>query len=151
MDNIHYTNSIWGWDPGLVNNIRWQANICVMPRGGILLVAPREWYMSAALLAAGVAAHGQGFYTGGDWWHCSCCCTVPSTVPQTACAAADVQWTCCPQCCTPLLDIASGARKIRDNGDMCCLAGLTFVTFCHTQKTSDNALVVSFFFGNEPF
>ena len=30
---------------------------------------------------------------------------------------------------------------------MCCLAGLTFVTFCHTQKTSDNALVVSFFLG----
>ena len=57
--------------------------------------------------------------------------------------------TLCPQRCTPLVDVATGAGKIRDNGDMCCLALVTFVIFCHTQKTvtmlTSGALVVSFF------
>ena len=63
--------------------------------------------------------------------------------------------TLCPQRCTPLVDVATGAGKIRDNGDMCCLALVTFVIFCHTQKTvtmlTSGALVVSFFLGMNRF
>ena len=56
--------------------------------------------------------------------------------------------------CTPVVDIASGAGKIRDNGDMCCLAA----HFCHFLSHKKNSVtmltsgaLVSFLLGTNRF
>ena len=79
------------------------------------------------MLPAGLAALGQGFYTGAADIH---------SVPSTSMHCSPLQ--CTAVCvlhsvCSAVVDIGSGAGKIGDNGDTCCLAPTHFLY--RTKKT----------------
>ena len=102
------------------------------------------------MLPAGLAALGQGFYTGAADIH---------SVPSTSMHCSPFQ--CTAVCmlhsvCSAVVDIGSGAGKIGDNGDMCCLAPTHFCHFLYRTKNLHwqfwhLVLVVSFFLGMDRF
>ena len=85
--------------------------------------------------------------------HCSVLHTAVSSALNALCLNCTALFCFVPQCTElpgpPVVDIGSGAGKIRDNGDMCCLA-THFLSFFVAQKKQWQcwhlAVVVSVFF-----
>ena len=119
--------------------------------------SPREWYVPACLsVVTWLAAHWQGFYTGGDIHSAELRSTIPSMHCVTSCPLFEL---CCNAllCCTVHWTHCScggyrqWSRKDQGQWWLVLLSNSLFVAFCRGQKNQWQcwhlAVVVSVFFG----